>query len=79
MPPSPTTWETAVADKKWNTPYLAIGDEACAVSGAVECRIARLDRSIDPYIAAVIVDGRIVKTGLFSTMSSARGFCEQRK
>jgi hypothetical protein len=65
--------------KKWTAPYLTIGDEVSNEVGGVEMMVARLDRSIDPYIAAVVEGGIIIRSGLFPSMSSARSFCEQRE
>ena len=63
--------------KPWSVHTLNIGETMQGETLACIMTIEHVDRTIDPYLAGVQRDGKIVYTGLHSSVSSARLKCER--
>jgi hypothetical protein len=59
-------------------PYLVVGDEITATLNGSDICVSKIDRRDDPYFASVVHGGKVVATGLFSSLSAARQWCEAR-
>lgn len=56
-------------------------NKGCYMSHDVEegnLTVSRLDRTIDPYLAGVVMNGVIVYTGLHATLADARKTCVEK-
>jgi hypothetical protein len=66
-----------MAKLKWNTPTLSKGQSITERCGDCTMSIEHVDRTIDPYLAGVVLDDIIIYTGLHPTLSSARQKCQE--
>lgn len=62
----------------WKSPVLNKGDFMIHESGPFLLRVERVDRVIDPYLAAVLKNWVIEYSGLHSSLSDARKTCEEK-
>lgn len=62
----------------WKSPRINKGESISIVRGKTFMTIDHVDRTIDPYLAAIIHRGKIVYTGLHATVADARQECERR-
>lgn len=62
---------------KWNTHTLNKGQSITERSGDCTMSVDHVDRTIDPYLAGVVLDDTIIYTGLHATLSDARRKCQQ--
>jgi hypothetical protein len=62
----------------WKTPRLNKGQFIACLQGNTAMSVQHVDRTIDPYLAGVIVDGRIVYSGLHATLADARSTCTRK-
>jgi len=63
--------------KSWSVHALNKGETMGREWRGCAMTIEHVDRTIDPYLAGVIKDGKIIYSGLHSSVSSARLKCER--
>ena len=47
-------------EKSWNTPTLKIGEEITSTIRGFDLAIGHIDRRVDPYLAAVLKNGKVI-------------------
>jgi hypothetical protein len=65
----------AVTSINWKAANLNKGQSMSHEDGDVVLTVKHVDRVVDPYLAGVIVGGRVVYSGLHATLSGARLTC----